>query len=591
MSDKIQNSIYLLKDKIRIKNRTRQVLIKDIDFDFLNKHLKEKKFIEQVVKSDLSKLYEIKVYYKKSKNNVKWKEFIETVVEEGEDILMSNRSKSESYIILIRNIKSNKIYASTGGYAHITIQELVTTDFGIEILSRLVTGDEKMLRSTKERNLTGGVQGEVKFFRNEYNLYENENFGKIYNELNASLNKSVLEKTFGFQEKNLKDSLCIVKNSFSLKKSVSFQELLNIIMKCESMLINPPVVEINNIEKITKSESILMENLLEDLLEKIYNNYVKIDDFYSVEISNKDFEKYFSASYSILTLRFNKNDVQIQFDENIREIQSILDLIKNEIGVNLSYDDFKNVIENSQIETFDETNTLTKDTLVNHFCSEINYDKNVYFLIEKDWYRVKKTFVDGLNEQAISFFKDSQFVGPKLNKWKKGNENEFNESHLLQTNTFVFDKVTPLFIEACDLMKVDNDTVYFYHVKKGFDNSMRDLCNQVFISARKIQEDSKMGFIFLQSLYDRVVKNNGKEEYFKNIKKQFAKLKKEDFIKLIEDKKIVFVLSVLDTAKNERMLYTDIKDFDSNIAKFTMLELSKNMRYLGVDFKVLQLEK
>jgi hypothetical protein len=199
--------------------------------------------------------------------------------------------------------------------------------------------------------------------------------------------------------------------------------------------------------------------------------------------------------------------------------------------------------------------------------------------------------VDGLNEQAISFFKDSQFVGPKLNKWKKGNENEFNESHLLQTNTFVFDKVTPLFIEACDLMKVDNDTVYFYHVKKGFDNSMRDLCNQVFISARKIQEDSKMGFIFLQSLYDRVVKNNGKEEYFKNIKKQFAKLKKEDFIKLIEDKKIVFVLSVLDTAKNERMLYTDIKDFDSNIAKFTMLELSKNMRYLGVDFKVLQLEK
>lgn len=594
MSEKIQNSIYFLKDEVRIRNkRTRQVLIKTIDFDFLNKLFKGKDFTEQQVKQNLSNDYEIKVYYKKAKNNVKWKEFIETVVEEGEDILTSNRSKSESYIILIKNIKTNRIYASTGGYAHITVQELATTDFGIEILSRIVKSDDKALKSTKERNLTGGIQGEIKFFRNDYNLYENDNFGKIYNELSASINKKTLMEIFGFQDKDLKgDSLCIVKNSFSLKKSISFKELLEIIKKCELLLLKPPVVEINNVEKLTRSENILIENLRDDVLLKIYSNYTNEEDFYSVEISNKDFEKYFSANYYEINLSFKREVNIIRVDDTIRNIQDILDSIKIKIGKDLNYIDFKKVIENASIETFDENEAiLTKDSLIDHFCTEINYSENVYFLIEKDWYRVKKTFIDNINEQASFFLKDNKFDGPKLNKWNIGSENKYNASHLGQDNTFVFDKITPLYIETCDLLKVNKDKVYFFHVKKGFDNSMRDLCNQVLISAKKVQEDLRLNYTYLTLLYNDASKYKGDKDYYKSIKKQFDKISQSDFIDLIKDKTFVFVLAVLDTAKTKRDLYENIERFDSNIAKFTLIDLSKDMRALGMEFKVLQIEK
>lgn len=65
----------------------------------------------------------------------------------------------------------------------------------------------------------------------------------------------------------------------------------------------------------------------------------------------------------------------------------------------------------------------------------------------------------------------------------------------------------------------------------------------------------------------------------------------KDFIDLVANRNIVFVLAVLDTSTSIRKLENDIQKFDSNIAKFSINELSKNMRNLEIDFKILQLEK
>jgi uncharacterized protein (TIGR04141 family) len=593
MSEKIQNNLYLLRDEVRERNSRKQLITKNVDFDYLDKFLKKKKFKEQKVQEDLSDLYDIKVYYKKSPSDVKWKEFISNVVEVDQDILHLNKSSSESYIILFQNNVTRKIYASTGGYAHITIKEVATTDFGIEILARIVKIDDKALKSTKERNLTGGIQGEIKFFRNDYNLYDNDSFGKIYNELNALLTKEILVKSFGFNLKDLNsNSLCIAKDSFSIKKSISFDELLKIIKKCEYLLENEIPIEINSVNKVPRSEAILKENLFDTLTTHAYQNYIDSNNFYSIEISNKEFDKYLQATKTMLRFHFRRKFQEIIIDDVFREFQSVILEIFNACGDSLKYDEFKKIIESATLETFDENNvTLTYENLSSHFCSEIIYNGKSYFLLEKDWYEIKKSFIDTINEQTSYFITENKYAGPTLGKWINSSENDYNASYLQKTNTYVFDKFTHLNIEACDVLKIERDEVYFYHIKKGFDNSMRDLCNQVYIASRKVFEDVKNNYKYLEGLYDLVKGNNGETDYYKNAKKQFGTVSKKQFINKLKNKKITFVLAVLDTSDSGRSLVTEIEKFESNIAKFTLVELSKNMRNLGVNFQILQLEK
>mgnify|MGYP004417270895 CR=1 FL=1 len=591
MPDKIQNTFYLLKDKIKVLKKSK-IFEETIDFNFLDKHLKTNKFKEQKVIPNLSSAYEIKVYFKETINLIKWKDFMSTVVENGEKILKNSYSISESYVILFYNSKSKKYFASTGGYAHVVIQDIATNDFGLEILSRILKAEDKNLRSSKERNLTGGIQGSFKFFRNDYNLYENESFGNIYNELNASINKDQLIKIFGFAKADLKsDSLCIAKNSFSIKKSISFIDLLKLIEKCENLISLPPVVEINSVEKVNKSNSVLLNDLWEKLLNEIYNNYLNPTTLFSVEIAHKDFEKYYYANSATLNMSVKRSRKDYPFEEAIKQVQPILDEIRN-IDSALTLDQFKTTINNTSIETFDANgNTLTKDSLTNHFCSEITYSGKSYFLIERDWYEIGKTFIDKINEQSLHFITINKYSGPLMDKWSVGSENDYNKSYFTKNNSLVFDKFTPLNIESCDILRWDAKNVYFYHVKKGFDNSMRDLCSQVLIAARKVKEDSKNSFVYLETLYETVTTNTGKSAYSIDAKKYLTKTSKKDFINIVKNRNIVFVLAVLDTSKSGRKLETDIVKYDSNIAKFSLNELSKNMRNLEVDFKILQLEK
>lgn len=593
MAERIQNSFYLLKETYTFFNeKTQKFTEETIDFKFLNKHFKAKGYKEQNVLDSLSDKYEIKLYYKKNPTTPSWKDFIKSVVQENEDILRENKSYSESYLLILKNGLTNRYFVTTGGYGHIFVQGLATTDFGLNILSRLIKAEDKALKSTKERSLTGGVQGAVKIFRNDYNFYENESFGNVYNELNATIDKKQLIEIFGFTQEDIStSSFCVAKDSFSLRKSVSFNELLMIIERCEDLLLKPAIVEINTVEKIPKQSKTLISKLYDNLFSQIYCNYLEIGKSFSVEISHKEFDKYYYSQVTIFNVVIKRKRFSFSFDGPIREIQTLLNKIRK-IDNNLSKEEFKTILKNSTIQAYEENGILlTEDYLKNHFCSEVMLDKQSYFLIEKDWYKIKERFLETINDQASYFIKNNRYEGQSLKKWESSYscENDYNMSYLGEKSFLVFDKFTPQNIEACDIMTWDEKNIYFIHIKQGFDNSMRDLCHQVFISARKINEDIKNNYPFLASLYDLVKNNRGKSTYHKKARGQLTQLTQERFLEKFNNRNIIFVLAVLDTAKSKRELEKDINQFDSNIAKFSLSELAKNMRNLDAKFQIVQL--
>jgi len=237
MSQKLQIGIYRLKDEIIEVKKGKKPKPVSIDIKFLTKELKSKGYNSQLVQPNLSKDFDLYLYFKRTPSEIKWKNFIGEIAEPNELILKHTKTYTESYILLLRNLSSDIIYATTGGFGHTALQEFAEGDFGLEILSRILKAEDKTLRSTKEKNLTGGILGEVKFFRNDYNLNENENFGNFYQELHSSINKKLLVNIFGFSQNEIdSECLCVAKNSFAIKKSISFTQLTTIIINCENLI-------------------------------------------------------------------------------------------------------------------------------------------------------------------------------------------------------------------------------------------------------------------------------------------------------------------------------------------------------------------
>ena len=587
MSEKIQIGLYAIKEEIKevVKQTTQTTTI---DIAYLTKHLtKEKGFKQQETNLNLSKDFDIYLFFKKTKTPIAWKDFVRVIAKPSSDILANDKNSNESYVILFKNVKNSKIYATTGGYGHTSLQGLVESDFGLEILSRIIKANDKTIRASKERNLTGGILGEIKFFRSNYNLNENENFGNFYQELQSSLNSDLLKK-FGFTQNDIdSDRLCIAKNSFTIKKTISFDELIVIIKSCEKLITSvKPVVEINSVKKLGKADQVRVSELEQEIVAACHDEYSGKNPKFEIELCHREFGKYFSATQFIIYYKIHGEKKEITYEQPIKKLTEVVREIKK-IDSTLNQEKLYHIIEGAIIESKDsEGNQETIDSLENHFYTEVRHDSKSYFLYERDWYEIKQSFIEKLNIQCSDFIAQNSYKG-KLETWNypKETEDDFNAGHLGKKNTIVLHKVTPQNIEACDILQWDNQNIYFIHVKTGFDNSMRDLTNQVSISAKLINEDRRTGYRFLKSLYEDASNYKGMDGYRKKVKNQFSTLNQQTFLALFESKKLVFVLAVLDKAKKQRSL-SDITSFDSNIAKFSLSELIKILRGIDVGVQI-----
>lgn len=591
MSEKLQLGIYRIKDEIIELKKGKLSSRVTIDIPYLQSIFKTKGYKQQVLQPNLSNDFDIFLFFKRNPSHIRWKEFIENIADSNAAIIKHKKTNNESYVLVFNNKATGKIYATTGGFGHTALQGIVEGDFGLEILSRLMKAEDKTLRSTKEKNLTGGILGEVKFFRNDYNLNENENFGNFYQELHSSLNKSLLIQTFGFSQTDIdSDCLCVAKNSFTIKKSIDFQQLLGIITKCENLIdAVQPVVEINGVKKLTKAHKALIADLNNELDKSIIQCYKGAQVDISIELCHKDFDKYLHADNFIFEFKINGSTIEGQFDEPLKNITKVIEQVKLEDS-NLSDNKLLSLIGNAHISSKNNSSdTQTDDLLRNHFYTEVPFNGKSYFLSDSEWFEIKTSFTDKLNEQCQDFI-NANTSNIQLDIWNypAEKENDFNSKHIGKNDFLVFDKFTPDNIEACDILYWDVGNIYFIHAKAGFDNSMRDLSHQVNIAARRVKEDVKTGYKFIEKLYDSVKNSSGTSTYSINARNQLNNITKNDFVDLFKTRKLVFVLAVKDTASSARSL-NKVEDFNSNIAKFSLHELVKTMRNLAIDFEICEL--
>jgi len=580
--NKLQIGIYKIDETIKIEDLSTSII--------------DNGYSPQEIVETSKNGYDLSLYYLRKNSAPKWKDFFHGIAEENEKILQKV-GKNEGFIMLLCN---ESIYSITGGLGFFSIQNYIDSDFGIDIISRLIKKDEKIIKSTKENSVVGGILGSIKYFRTQYNLFENDSFGKIYQELKTSIEKDVLIENFGFTEEDIKkDSICIAKSSFKINKAINFDQLLTIIDGCEAVLEKEDAIVINAVRKIVKKKNEnLIEQLTKELMDQIWQRYIDEKSSFKFDLCHKDFEKYLTASkYEIRKNQSKKSVFPETYFSILDDIDILFKKLKEFNLIDLdsqnAKEGFCKLINSFKIFSFDEEGLeLTKWPLIYHIFGDVEYQNKRYFYINNVWYLIEDDFINALNDACNDFTSKNWYSELGNHTWdyfNKVSENGFNKQFIGNENTIVLDKITPENIEPCDILKWDEDNLYLLHVKAGFGNTMRDLCSQVLIASNRILQDLNGEKSYINKIYDELEKGiNSSDDYFKSAGEQTFTYTKDEFQELFNNKNLVFVLAIFDSASSDR----DIRfsnNFRSNIAKFSLQELVKDMKALGANLKITQI--
>jgi uncharacterized protein (TIGR04141 family) len=131
--------------------------IQDSDLESLSEIVDKKGYYRQQLQQEEVNGFSLLLFYKDKPSNPNWKEFLRQHVEPGQAILIPDVSRTEGFVLLLLNTETEKLYAVTGGTGYFAIQEHIDEDFGIDIFSRLIKKDEKIIRTTKDKTNIGGI--------------------------------------------------------------------------------------------------------------------------------------------------------------------------------------------------------------------------------------------------------------------------------------------------------------------------------------------------------------------------------------------------------------------------------------------------
>jgi hypothetical protein len=119
---------------------------------------------------------------------------------------------------------------------------------------------------------------------------------------------------------------------------------------------------------------------------------------------------------------------------------------------------------------------------------------------------------------------------------------------------------------------------------------MRELCSQVSVAANRLVHERTTGKKdFIGGLYDCLKSGSASPDpYLKAAAAQCTVHSRPSFLDLFK-KKLVFVVAVRDTGTTARSLVEPTK-FRSNIAKFSLQELSREIRATDAELQIAEVK-
>lgn len=516
-----------------------------------------------------------------------WKQFFPDFISQHH----SFRIQTFSFILFVHN--KREIYALVGGHSSFAIKRFVDDNFGLDIVARTIKPGSDIVHLADLRGITGNIAGRTEAYREDQKILDIDSFGKVFKKVLFEVSKDSLINDFKLNPENLKRKKIFGKseNAFTLRIGLNFDEFCELIHNVILIKGKNPKISLGTFTPV--SDHVQIEKSINIRLFQIIQQRLKADEIRRGELFFFDYD--FCHPHKMI--QFYECDKYLVYDRATKQVivetenkNTIFELFLNYAKNTIDYNSLRNVMSlvgRSEVHGIKEGEIETRAPLITHLSCEISYRGGSVYKIDDQWYTVEDQFISGLNEQCKYLFEN--FKAPDIlpevwlnPKEKKYSEDWYNTRYLNYDSFIVLDKVLSQNIELCDLLFETDEEIFCIHVKKGFNGMMRDLTNQVRISARRLWNDlQSTEKVFLNECYDALKRT---ENWY-----YCGEPTRDEFLDLF-NKKIVFVIAFTSMTKRDRRVFTHIDSFQSNIAKYSITETVKQMRNQQYTVKLLEIE-
>ena len=502
-----------------------------------------------------------------------WKEFLPKSLTVGEEFIQQKLS-------LVLFAESEKeLFCVIGGNAYQIIVPFIDHSFGLNSYARIMKPDEDQLASIKSRGITGARAGINEQFRDNYRIIDFIKFGKLPQEIHLKLSQEITDLHFGFLiSKNNERLQIFVGKAFKIKKRVDFETLHKIILEFREIFQLAPSDYLSSYKEI-KDERYIEDILKYELIDKIFHDAAAVGKpvtqrRFEYDFCNpNDIEQFYEADEYKLKEKSEKGGYVTFKTVNDREdiYDHVLRRGLERFGLSDRFQ-FMVFLQGVRITCYQNSKKTISSSFLFHITTEFSINNQPIFLVDTKWYRLRDSFVEDLKlntRHILKTYKAPENLLPE--KWDKSilkKESEYNLLYNERNGYIVIDTIIADGLELCDVLHYDNENLYLIHIKFGFGSKMRELANQITISSRRLRET-----------LGTKEKNLLEKIYFQLIEKEYNidNLTLEEFKDLF-NKKIYFVLAFTSHLKEDLKVEDNIDKFDSNIARFSLIQCSGEMR-------------
>ncbi len=494
-----------------------------------------------------------------------------------------------SFVLFV--IYKGNIYCTVGGSGFSVIKKYIDNNFGIDLYQHFAKPSEDIIIKVSTRGVAGNISQKDNTFNYDQRISESLEYSEIPKKIKVIVRNELKDGIFKKYQLDEDKPIMEIGSYFTLRKQLNFSELKQLVVDIDKIKSDKSnYVQLTLFTRIEDNN--LKENLDNQLLEKLvdkvllHNNPSKLDELNNevIELVNPvKLEKFYECDEFRIRFKktWSKNDRYVTdkdrlFFECTAHIFNNLDDINNRFYIRSKFYDLNIVgVVNGNDTTF--------GNFYSHIVCEMTYNSRKYFRIDNKWYYLNQKFLEQIEKDAVNTYRQNRLEVPILLEWKKGwDEYTYNKAHN-GDGYYILDKVIKENIELCDILVLQNETLYFIHVKNGFNTQMRNLYIQVILSAKRLWNDlyNNIGSSFLKETLTKY--NSLNVDNMIDVSDLYEKI-------LANEIKIEFVMAYNNYSYKEKSPEEKVQLSDSNIAKYSLVQAVREMRnYRHFGIKVIDI--
>lgn len=518
--------------------------------------------------------------YNENEKDSHWASFLPSGISGSQTFTVQQLS-----LVLFAEV-DNQIFAFVGGSGIRVIKRYLNHRYGLEFYEYLVDLQSDMINFITTRGISGKLSQQSETFRDGQKLVDSLNFTNIPCKINLLLRDDLVNTVFDFITFTSDRVFIEIASYFCIKVRVNFEEIHNIFKVMAEILSSSTSTSLTSFilikdRSLTDSyyRSELYFRIRQDMFDRLVPSSGVIQAKFDIDfVHPSNLQEFYECDRYEIYARGSQLPFYTGNDRAKLYIEGLKFLYLDFNPLTFNY-----ILSGIRVYGFKGNVRKTHAMFTQHITCELNINGRPVFLIDSNYYQVKNDFIQSINATCQdmlikNYLRDDILTIPWANNVSEGN---YNMSYFGLNGFRVFDKVISQNIELCDLLYEDQHSIYFIHVKKGFDGMLRDLSNQITISATRFSNDRNSGtYEFLDGIIDSY---NGQAINADNL------IIREDFISSLNNKELFFVMAFKSTLSANVDIRNNVNNLRSNIAKYSLIQCVRDMNTNMYPLKIIDI--